>query len=188
MSHTPGPGEPRGHPVDPDPNLLKTLEQVERWMSGYGTATQSEMREVVRAAIAEHRGSSAAPITLMPNTDINRQTPGPVVLDNSITYWLFTADNKPICTMPLGGWRGRHIQEANAHLLAAAYTAFDRAGRTLGLDAAELAGRIDLAEMIQALEALLHQCEYMGAPEDHKDMRAARAAVAKARGKGGGCG
>lgn len=38
------------------PILQETLEQVERWLSSYGTKTQSEMREVVRAALAEVRG------------------------------------------------------------------------------------------------------------------------------------
>lgn len=33
--------------------LLETLEVIEKWMSGYGTKTQSEMREVARAAIAK---------------------------------------------------------------------------------------------------------------------------------------
>lgn len=180
MSHTPGPREPRGHPVDPDPNLLKTLEQVERWMSGYGTATQSEMRAVVRAAIAEHRGSSAAPITLMPDTDINQQTPGPVVSRGKWVVVSSVGNHTSIL-----GWT-KDKSNRDARLLAVAYTAFDKAGRTLGIDAADLAERIDLVGMLSALEDLLHQCEYLGAPEDHPDMGAARAAIAKARGKGGG--
>lgn len=35
------------------PDLLEVLRWVERWMSGYGTASKSEMREVVRSAIAK---------------------------------------------------------------------------------------------------------------------------------------
>ena len=38
------------------PDLLVALESVERWMSGYGTKSQSEMRQVVRAAIAAATG------------------------------------------------------------------------------------------------------------------------------------
>lgn len=40
---------------------------------------------------------------------------------------------------------------ANAQLLAAAYTAFDKAGRELGIDATKLANNIDLAAMILSL-------------------------------------
>lgn len=35
------------------PDLLSELEAVERWMSGYGTATQGEMRQRVRATLAK---------------------------------------------------------------------------------------------------------------------------------------
>jgi hypothetical protein len=38
------------------PEPLDMLRQVERWMSGYGTATQSEMRERVRAALTKAEG------------------------------------------------------------------------------------------------------------------------------------
>lgn len=40
--------------------------------------------------------------------------------------------------------------KANARLLAAAYTAFDRAGRTLNVDAAILAESIDVATLVCA--------------------------------------
>lgn len=38
-------------------------------------------------------------------------------------------------------------------------------------------------KLLAALKALLHQCEYMGAPSDHADMRAAREAIAAAEGE-----
>lgn len=38
------------------PDMLETLEKVERWASGYGTATQSEMRQWVRTAIKKAKG------------------------------------------------------------------------------------------------------------------------------------
>lgn len=39
------------------PELLAALEAVDRWMAGYGTATQGDIRErIVRAAIAKARG------------------------------------------------------------------------------------------------------------------------------------
>lgn len=41
--------------------------------------------------------------------------------------------------------------------------------------------------MLESLKALLHQCEYMGAPGDHPDIKAAREAVAAAE-AGGICG
>jgi hypothetical protein len=44
--------------------------------------------------------------------------------------------------------------EANARLIPAALNAFDKAGRALGVDAAELAERIDLAALITALQAV----------------------------------
>jgi hypothetical protein len=38
------------------PDLLGMLQRVEKFMSGYGTKTQSEMREEIRAAIAKAEG------------------------------------------------------------------------------------------------------------------------------------
>jgi hypothetical protein len=38
------------------PDMLNQLRAVERWMSGYGTTTQSAMREKVRATIAKAEG------------------------------------------------------------------------------------------------------------------------------------
>lgn len=46
---------------------------------------------------------------------------------------------------------------ATARLLASAYTMADKAGRTLGVDAAELCERIDLAELVGALEGLARE-------------------------------
>lgn len=38
-------------------------------------------------------------------------------------------------------------------------------------------------ELLEALEALLHQVDYMGVPEDHIDIINAREAINKAKGK-----
>lgn len=38
-------------------------------------------------------------------------------------------------------------------------------------------------DLLAALKALHHQCDYMGAPADHPDMLAAAAAIAKAEGR-----
>lgn len=41
-------------------SLLTTLKRVERWASGYGTATQTEMRQWVREAIADAKCAECA--------------------------------------------------------------------------------------------------------------------------------
>lgn len=46
---------------------------------------------------------------------------------------------------------GQPVAESHARLLAASFNAFNRAGRALGIDAAELAEGIDLAAVITAL-------------------------------------
>ena len=60
---------------------------------------------------------------------------------------------------PVNSLNPAEEQDANGNLLAAA------------------------PDLLAALKALLHQCEYMGAPADHPDMAAATAAIAKAEGK-----
>lgn len=50
---------------------------------------------------------------------------------------------------------------ANARLLAASYTAFDKAARALGLDAATLAEGIDLAALIRAAREAREAMENM---------------------------
>lgn len=44
--------------------------------------------------------------------------------------------------------------------------------------------RVQRDELLAALRALVRQCEYMGAPDSHEDMRAARAALAIVAGGG----
>ena len=80
---------------------------------------------------------------------MNTQTPGP----------LFVGLNSRIQTAP-SPTNGRILADlthsdqrdlpAEAALFAAAYTAFDRAGRELGVGAVELARSIDLAALIHA--------------------------------------
>jgi hypothetical protein len=45
--------------------------------------------------------------------------------------------------------------KADANLLAAAYNAFDKAGRELGVDAATLAAQIDIAAILTALREMV---------------------------------
>ncbi len=59
----------------------------------------------------------------------------------------------------------RETQLASRHLLASAYTAFDKAGRALGVDAAQLAEQIDLAACVEF--ALLHLSIALVNPSDY---------------------
>lgn len=79
-------------------------------------------------------------------TEINPQTPGPLTVTKArhLDYvhtvkadrW---GNTDPVCT----------AESDDARLLAAAYNAFDKAGRELGTDAAELAERIDIAGLVR---------------------------------------
>lgn len=95
---------------------------------------------------------------------MNHQTPGPIAVKGT-SRGLFAAptirnpDGLIAATRFLGS--GIDAQEehwANAELLAASYTSFDKAGRELGVDAVELARSLDIATLIrerdQAREAL----------------------------------
>jgi len=87
---------------------------------------------------------------------MNNQTPGPLEASNGLIW-------PPTMDAPVGGITREVFdhyqqltpqQEANTALLAAAYTAFDKAGRELGIDAAELARTLDIAAVFQVLADL----------------------------------
>ena len=91
---------------------------------------------------------------------INSQTPGPLFnrqappqfphsrnLETKMGDRVALVDPKPFWDTGLDGGT-RH--DTNARLLAASYTLLDRAGRELGIDAAELAEKLDLAALIRA--------------------------------------
>jgi hypothetical protein len=82
---------------------------------------------------------------------INQQTPGPVVTyrlsrdsDPDEREILVTGDFEDEIT-------GIISKSVDARLLAAAYNAFDKAGRELGVDAAELAEKVDLVGTLKFL-------------------------------------
>jgi len=95
----------------------------------------------------------------MKTQPINAQTPGPIAPGQNLPV---TASLAPCFN--LRGEPNPFLEErckdedANARLLRAGFNAFDKAGRELGIDAATLAERIDLAEVIRyALDyATLH--------------------------------
>lgn len=90
---------------------------------------------------------------------MNAQTPGPLAVRQ-------TGIGFPYLTVGIGARESivcqTYVQQpepqavhANARLLASAYTAFDRAGRALHCDAAELAASLDLVTLIRAAQSVL---------------------------------
>lgn len=95
---------------------------------------------------------------------MNHQTPGPIFnrqappqfphsrnLETKMGDRVALVDPKPFWDAGLDG-ETRH--DTNARLLAASFNAFDKAGRELGIDAAELAEKLDLAALITAALAV----------------------------------
>ncbi len=98
-------------------------------------------------------------------TSINQQTPGPLVAIDTLLVASVPTDHGTTCAVVAEGVRNDRAWRyacdpasfeniANARLLAAGYTAFDKAGRQLGIDAAELAESIDLVAAFHALELI----------------------------------
>lgn len=75
----------------------------------------------------------------------------------------------------------REEKEANKLLLQNAFNAFDKAGRELGIDAAELAGSIDLAQLIRCASQLRKMVSNVLTDEqlDRPQLGGARAKCAK---------
>jgi hypothetical protein len=101
---------------------------------------------------------------------INAQTPGPLALSHqmpdgfSLAHEIAPNCGKLVCVATVhnvGGWpfNGHGLDDekarANLRLLAAGYNAFDRAARALGVDASELAERLDLAALIREVRAMV---------------------------------
>lgn len=88
---------------------------------------------------------------------MNKQTPGPLYLNGSLicaalNHTRALTENISVTLAEVNGPNRVDLipeREANKELLAASYNAFDKAGRELGVDAAELARTIDLAEVIR---------------------------------------
>lgn len=94
------------------------------------------------------------------NHPINAQTPGPLQAGTSLRIALhiaplFQFTNEPNPYLPRPDTADE--DEANARLLAASYTAYDKAGRELGIDAAELAKSLDLAALIRAAREVVSE-------------------------------
>lgn len=89
-------------------------------------------------------------------TAINQQTPGPVgCIDTSYAahdYRMTKPDQSPL--LVIASCNDHSQPRANARLLAAAYTAFDGAGRKLGIDAADMAERLGAEGLAEVIEAL----------------------------------
>lgn len=84
---------------------------------------------------------------------INSQTPGPLCGSISDATQIDGPDNSTV--LLVSEWLGTSLEGcATAVLARNAYNAFDKAGRTLGVDASELAEKIDLAALITAARDL----------------------------------
>lgn len=93
---------------------------------------------------------------------LNQQTPGPIRVETRDRYiHLFAKTPRggySIADANINDWDTANPiisferANANAALLAASYSAFDKAGRELGIDAAVLARSIDLVALITTLQ------------------------------------
>ncbi len=121
---------------------------------------------------------------------MNAQTPGPLRFarshedQNGPLFELEPGETKPIKRLYAANGAAvvachdlATIDEPDARLLAAAYTAFDKAGRELGIDAATLAERIDLADVIcfaldyAKLHTDVHARQEVGRPDQARAAR-----------------
>lgn len=102
-------------------------------------------------------------LSLSPVGAINQQTAGPV-------RWIGTSGRpKTIAYLEslnpgdadtyLAFVEPGSLKPANATLLAASYTSYDKAGRELGVDATALAQSVDLAALIRAAQDLRHNVD-----------------------------
>lgn len=123
---------------------------------------------------------------------MNAQTPGPIIACPSGP--VMQGYSQPLAIAQQGTPNlvagvfgdvkgGQSVAEANAELLAASYSAFDRAGRELGMDAVELARSLDLVALIQSHRDTLQALSVFWALEmgdtQNDTIDAARAILAK---------
>lgn len=91
------------------------------------------------------------------STLINQHTPGPMVARISHAPRLDTPSGGVLCAVAVAQTNQTSLPtteqlveaERNAELLAAAYNAFDKVARKLGVDAVELAEKADLIELLE---------------------------------------
>jgi hypothetical protein len=101
-------------------------------------------------------------------TPINQQTPGPI--SPAGPGQLFDICGNEVLTLkaygagiaPEGWAYPWHRVEENRHLIAASYNAFDKAGRELGIDATELASKLDIARLMRAAYAAAMDADGIG--------------------------
>lgn len=84
---------------------------------------------------------------------INQHTPGPLSLDVEVlgTNWAVTTEGHPVFAAARGAPERRKPMEANRDLMIAAYNAFDKAARELGVDTTELAEKIDILSLLKTV-------------------------------------
>jgi hypothetical protein len=106
----------------------------------------------------------------MTQTHINAQTKGPVV-GQGVDIWAKDNPDKPCRAIASIAGPNRvdliPEREANRRLFAAGFTMLDKAGRTLGVDAAELGESIDLAALIRTARKALKLMEKSDLAEHH---------------------
>jgi len=90
-----------------------------------------------------------------PSKQINCQTIGPAWVDDDGCIATGSGDDYQTIAEVYGpnAIARKSEKHANKHLIAASYTAFDKAGRELGIDAAALAQTLDIEALIVCLRA-----------------------------------
>ena len=92
---------------------------------------------------------------------INQQTGGELVID-SLNGHIMAGGLTIAATYDLRHDSTGEEERANRRLLAASYSAFDKAGRELGIDAVKLA-QLDLVAMVRALAGPGREREWLTA-------------------------
>ncbi len=93
-------------------------------------------------------------------SSLNAQDAGPLHVGHERTDCLYAPDGQAVFETLLNDWNTenpritRAQRAANARLGAAAYSAFDKAGRELGVDATELATALNILRVINELRRL----------------------------------
>ncbi len=91
----------------------------------------------------------------MSTTQPNAQPPGPLLAAGPLPVTLIIRDGRRK-RLQCDLHSGTAVElSAAGRLIGTAYTSYDKAGRALGIDAADLAGRLDLVALIRAARAVV---------------------------------